>query len=460
MRLWKSLGLIVAGLQVGAAPIAEDPAPFAEIDAQNAAAVKSPAFLRSLPPWATSIKPLETDLTFAFLNLANLDERGLAACRFTRAATILGTACGYCQNDCELLWNLTRARVVEQELADVVLVTPEMNRKNRELMVAELTRLPVRRQGSFFLVHKKSSYLTNEDCGRLVPPPAAPPAAMASSAGALPLLPQQLTSPEPAPAALPAFCELLLRRPDVVWLDVDLGEHDLDDDEVGARVRGITLPPGERKGLPHARYRGNVLARFGPQQQPKALVWFRGKCHAGEWSKCHSSRPVSRAPPGVLFSPARCTREQAARAARLGGRTSHARKHLFRAFWDGVHNNTIITPPHTTRGGGGDGGGYGFGVAEVVLEWTGRESANQCPGVSELPATLEIIKTTTPTTTMVTEAAVGSGVVEGKSRAVAMSYVADEFAAYNAGADDYAASLATAWFGFCPHGEAAGAALP
>ena len=199
-------------------------------------------------------------------------------------------------------------RSVPAEQADVIILTPELN-NNRDHGTSRLARvraLPLRPRGNFYLVHKISRGLVDspaDDCGRLYP--LQPPFASTASENALPSSPGSANAATAAANAVngaaadnhlnenensnhhanvvaefiarglnsttaavsaAAFlgpsdlCAVLL-RPDIIFADIDLGEHDLDDDHFGQqRLLGVTLPSGG--WTDKHRFEGDFLARF------------------------------------------------------------------------------------------------------------------------------------------------------------------------------------------------------
>ena len=401
-----------------------------------------------VPPWAVEIPNL-FNYTAAFEIYSPEATEG---CKIK--ALVFGRQCGFCQEDCAMLTSQLAGRLVPKEHADVIFLTPELSTLSEGGVsrTARLAELPPRPAGKFYFVHKVSRGLADSpertDCGRLWPSGVLrPPAAL------------------PGGAPLPAFCALLF-RPDFIFADVDLGEHDVDDDGIGHRLLGFTLPTGG--WTDRHRYAGDVMRRFaggwpgessgaregraveeekrrgggrgappplpppgGQAALPRLLVWFRGKCHGSVRSKCK-------------FNPERCTAVELANSERLGGKASRARFEMAMAFNHrtpapvaaplrgvGAAPNSSST---ATGGGGGDGGG-GSGrdverLDDVRVEWVG--DMKECPGV--VPS------------------AAGSG--GGGSGGGANAVITDEFSAHAAGGEQaYFRAMEDAWFSFCPHGD-------
>jgi len=413
-----------------------------------------------LPTWATTVP--ETNFTVAFVNLFSAQpEQGMhgngqpghGGCENT--ANVFGKTCGFCTEDCARLATILQGRIVKPADADVVIVSPELSERRSfdppggPSRLSRVATLPTRPPGKFYFVHKVSHGLAPaDDCGRVWP-----------------LASNSTTPPLPLPLDLSEFCALLFRR-DVIFADVDLGEHDLDDDGIASRLNGVTLPTGGWTDK-QRNFRGDVMARFHsgrrrPRQSisselqtpppssslissestfsPHFLVWFRGKCHGGVRSKCK-------------FHPERCTVEQTANAARHAGKVSRVRFELSVAF-------------------NGSFGRQGLGD-EVRLEWAGGSASptlNECPGIPQeagggdaLPTDATASIPPPPSSTYdhsstTNESGNESGVrasngrVQGERRRKRSSTGREEgkkedtrFAYFEAMAD--------AWFGLCPHGD-------
>jgi len=185
-----------------------------------------------LPAWADTVPA--SNMSYSFQDYLRLERDPRRSCRFE--CKIFGETCGLCKNDCPELLEQIGPRLVAREDADVVILSPELSRKTSHAgAVAALVALPRRPPGSFYLLHKRSHGLAPlENCGLAWPNGAVVPAMPLSS-----------------------FCALLF-RPDVIFADVDLGEHDLDDDDIGSRLRGITLPTGGAQR--HTQFTGYSLA--------------------------------------------------------------------------------------------------------------------------------------------------------------------------------------------------------
>ena len=192
---------------------------------------------------------------------------------------------------------------MQAEKADVTILTPELN-TNSDNGISRLARvraLPLRPRGQFYLVHKISRGLVDspaDDCGRLYPLQPTPPSASASLnlAAATPSASSHASQSAASPVAGAAqgnsnnnhanivaeflargmnsttaaasaaaytgpsdLCAVLL-RPDMIFADIDLGEHDLDDDHFARRLLGVTLPSGG--WTDKHRFYGDFLARF------------------------------------------------------------------------------------------------------------------------------------------------------------------------------------------------------
>jgi len=289
--------------------------------------------------------------------------------------------------------------VAAPEHAEVIFLTPELSqlKEGGVSRVSRVNALPRRPPGKFYFVHKVSRGLggaPEDDCGRLWPlerpfPPA--------------------RRPDGAP--LSDFCALLF-RPDVIFGDIDLGEHDLDDDSIGNRLLGITLPSGG--WTDKHRFVGDVLQRFNPLAPPPSLlVWFRGKCHGGVRSKCR-------------FSPERCEPSELANAQRHGGKVSRARHELSLAF-NGTH------------------GLRDSRFADVRIDWVGH--MGECPGPGEQEVGPGIMK-------QAAAAEFKAASAEAAAALAAAAPVTTDGAAHGAvGEEEYFATMADAWFSFCPHGD-------
>ena len=228
-------------------------------------------------------------------------------------------------------------RVVPRGSADVVVVSPQYippmddvhetsqpaaersAEYNRTIL---LTNLPALRPGRYYLVHKQSRG-PNTPNHASIP---CPRTEMAEGRGGGFVYTRGYS----------LFCDLL-RRPDVIWVDVEMGNHDQEDDDVGHSIRGVTISPGEKswQTLADDRAGAATVARRWTNGGPKALVWFRGKCHAGPASQC-AARLNGRLP---------CSKEQVAKAwgiaMRVGGAgpnhvpyVAHPRHDLWMAFHD------------------------------------------------------------------------------------------------------------------------------
>ena len=248
---------------------------------------------------------------------------------------LFGPRCGMCRDDCHDLTAQLGSRIVPREHADIIFCFPELSlaKENDIARINRLRNLPLRPPGKFYFVHKTSRGLSKgpeDDCGRLWP--------------ASDLFPPYPTLP--GGGALSDLCSVLF-RPDMIFADIDLGEHDLDDDLFGPRLLGVTLPSGG--WTDKHRFQGDLLARFRPDAAPKKLAWFRGKCHGGVRSKCKNA-------------PGRCTAEENANMVRHGGKVSKVRYEMSRTF-----NGTF-----GLHGGAGT-------FDDVQLEWVGL--MGECPGI-------------------------------------------------------------------------------
>ena len=170
----------------------------------------------TLPPWALRI-PEPPPFTVSFLNFIH----NTRTCDLE--GVIFGKNCGMCQFDCTFLRDALQSRLLEAEAAaeaeadtaDVIILSPVMSERKAAdppgdawLRIRALLALPRRAPGKFYVVHKACARcLPNEpDCTS-----------------------ERAADDEAAERV--TVCRLLFRK-DFIFADVDLGEHDLDDDRV------------------------------------------------------------------------------------------------------------------------------------------------------------------------------------------------------------------------------------
>jgi hypothetical protein len=310
-----------------------------------------------LPEWALRIPDYNDGLmnfTVSFLNFLTKER----SCSLE--GNIFGKNCGMCAHDCTFLREaLGEERLVEDD-PEVIILSPVMAERKRTdprgdqyLRIRALLALPARPPGRFYLVQKTCARcLPNErDCtsGRAA---------------------------EDATKGNHTLCRLLFRK-DFIFADVDLGEHDLDDDKIGGLLRGVTLPTGGWTDRHKLRSDVVLDARYGPTATtPRHLVWLRGKCHGGVRSKC-------------VQEPALCTPEQVANAARNARKVSRVRFSLALAFNDNRSSSRssrhgVASSSSSSLSLARDGSDVtsDFGE-EALLEWTsiGGRSIVECPGI-------------------------------------------------------------------------------
>ena len=283
---------------------------------------------RALPEWATTIP--EVDYSVAFMDLYHPDKEH----RCALTADVFGKTCGMCRADCAILMSELADRVVPRGSADVVIVSPQYipplddfhegslppaERSEQYNRTVLLTDLPALGAGRYYLIHKQSRGpgLPNHAS---IPCPRTEVTEIGGGGGFVYSRGHSL------------FCDLL-RRPDVIWVDVEMGNHDEEDDDVGHSIQGVTISPGEKtwQTLADDGAGAAAVAQRWANGGPKALVWFRGKCHAGPASQC-VERQNGRLP---------CAKDQVAKAWGISMRgpnhvpyVAHPRHDLWMAFHD------------------------------------------------------------------------------------------------------------------------------
>jgi hypothetical protein len=268
----------------------------------------------SVPSWARQIPAL--NYTVAFLHLvAPLDTK---AC--SMQLELFDGECGMCRRDCSLLVRTavrTGRFTSDRSAADLIVVSPEMGRlpnaprdKTSPFSENNLTeavfRLPRRPEGKYYVIRKHRAAVNYICDKRLLP-----------------------MGTDPVEQAVPGanlkckyFCDVLFRR-DIIWANYDLSEHNILDDTLPGKIRGITLPSGiyYYRGKVHPleqRFGANDIAKLAWEKalekaqrkledqaatkqrhdsqsplrppllpQEKYLAWFRGKCHDGAEDSSH-----------------------------------------------------------------------------------------------------------------------------------------------------------------------------
>ena len=325
----------------------------------------------SLPTWALPSQiQIQENYTFAFYDFMRETHNVCAL-----DGTIFGKNCGMCQFDCEYLRKELGTRLInEPERADVIILGPVLSERKPSdgpgdtyLRVRRLLQLRARPPGYFYVVHKVCARCLplERDCTR--------------SHAAEDIRNEKIS-----------LCRLLFRE-DFIFADVDLGEHDLDDDHIGDLIRGITLPTGGWSDK--HKYRGDFLSlRYS--REPRNLLWFRGKCHGGVRSKC-------------VKSPELCSPQQMEASRYHAGKVSKVRLSLAQAFANFSSNQS-----------------------KVQIEWTSlgglkKQGDVECPGVALWTAKNDN----------------GGRLTEFKATSTAE------------GLQSYFEAMLNSWFGFCAHGD-------
>ena len=298
-----------------------------------------------LPSWAVVIPDTWKNLSVVFMDYSSKsNDSDTRMCAFTKSSGVFGNSCGVCSGDCSGLIQELSGHIPapsQRDRADVIILQPAIEQAtfSNALAIATMADLEERSNGKYYFIQKnRLAPLIETKCSQH------DKELFSASFQTL----KEMRSK----GSLSDFCMLVFRR-DFIMGDVDLGEHDMDDDRIGELMLGVTLPPGQWADL--KRFRGNVLDRYELNTPPpRYLMWFRGKCHHGDMSGCSKQREM-----GV-----HCTPEM--RAKQRDGRVSQARRDLFKSF------QKVTSAEAAPQ------------FNDTLLEWVSFRKEKECTGIENL----------------------------------------------------------------------------